>query len=101
MINMKIYYVMIEGTPKETNHESKETKGAYIDIWVKTDSLEEAVKQAKDYVDREEWNVIQIEESKSMKREDYIDDQELLECYDEASEKGISSIFYTWDSEEG
>ena len=98
---MAIFYVMVEGTPKETNHESKETKGAYIDIWVKTESLEEAVKQAKDYVDREEWNVVQIEESKSMKREDYIDDQELLECYDEASEKGISAIVYTWESEEG
>ena len=23
MINMAIYYVMIEGTPKETNHEGK------------------------------------------------------------------------------
>lgn len=97
---MAIYYVMIEGTPKETNPESNDTQGAYIDVWVKTESVEDAVQKAKEYIDLEEWNVIRIEESKTVNREDYIDDPELLECYDEACEKGLSAVFYTWDSEE-
>ncbi len=98
--NMTIYYVMIEGVPKETNPESEETQGAYIDVWVKTESLEDAIQKAKDYVDHEEWEVDHIEESAEVLREDYIDDPDLLECYDEACEKGISAIFYTWDQEE-
>ena len=97
---MAIYYVMIEGTPKETNPESNDTKGAYIDVWVKTDSMEDAVQKAKKYICLEEWNVIRIEESKTVNREDYADDPELMECFDEACKKGISAIFYTWDSEE-
>ena len=97
---MAIYYVMIEGTPKETNPESNDTQGAYIDVWVKTESVEDAVQKAKEYIDLEEWNVIRIEESKTVNREDYIDDPELLECYDETCEKGLSAVFYTWDSEE-
>ena len=42
---MTIYYVMIEGVPKETNPESEETQGAYIDVWVKTESLEDAIQK--------------------------------------------------------
>lgn len=98
--NMTVYNVMIEGVPKDTNPESNDTQGAYIDVWVMTESLEDAIQKAKDYVDLEEWEVIHIEESAEVIREDYLDDQELLECYDEACEKGISAIFYTWDAEE-
>lgn len=47
---MTVYYVMIEGKPKDTNPESAETEGAYIDVWVKSDLLEDAVQKAKDYL---------------------------------------------------
>ena len=97
---MTVYYVMIEGKPKDTNPESAETKGAYIDVWVKSDLLEDAVQKAKDYVEQEEWEVISIEESAEAAREDYVDDSDLLECYDEACEEGISALFYTWDEDE-
>ena len=97
---MAIYYVMIEGVPKETNPEFGDTKGAYIDIWVKTDSLEDAVQKAKEYVDLEEWDVISVEESALVTRENYIDDPETLECYDEACENGMSACFFTWDSDD-
>ena len=97
---MKIFYLMIEGEPKDTNPESAEMQGAYIDVWVRTESLEDSIQKAKDYVDQEEWNVVAIEESAEVLREDYIDDSDLLDCYDEACNKGISALFYTWDSEE-
>lgn len=97
---MTVYYVMIEGKPKDTNPESAETEGAYIDVWVKSDLLEDAVQKAKDYVEQEEWEVISVEESAEAVREDYVDDSDLLECYDEACEEGISALFYTWDEDE-
>ena len=59
---MEIYYVMIEGTPKENNPECEDIIGAYIDVWVRTDSLEDAVQKAKEYVEYEEWNISNIEE---------------------------------------
>lgn len=94
-----IYYSIIEGEPKETNPESAETLGAYIDVWVKAESLEESIQKAKDYVDLEGWIIIDIIESSEVLRENYIADSDLLEYYDEAWEKGIIAVFYTWDSE--
>ena len=91
---------MIEDVPKETNPECNDTREAYIDVWVKTDSLECATQKAKEYVDHEEWNMIRIEESASVSRDDYFDEPELLEYYDEACETKLSAVFYTWDSEE-
>lgn len=99
-MNEKIFYVMIEAVPKESNPESAETIGAYVDVWVKTGSLDEAVQKAKEYVDQEEWIVDHVEESSEVVREDYTDDPDLLECYDEACGNGISALFYTWDAEE-
>lgn len=97
---MTIYYVMFEGVPKDMNPEKDEVQGAYIDIWVKADTSEEAIQKAKEYVDLEEWEVTNVEENRIVIREDYKDDPEVLECYDESCEKGISAIFYTWDQEE-
>ena len=97
---MRIYYVMIEGVPKDTNPEINETKGAYIDVWVETESVDDAIRRTEEYVDLEEWKVIRVEECAEVFREDYSDDPELLECFDEAVENGISAVFYTWDQED-
>ena len=97
---MTMYYVMIEGYPKESNPEINEVEGAYIDIWVKTGSAEDAVEKAKAYVDEEDWETDHIESVSEVKREDYADEPDSLEAFDEAIEKGISAVFYTWESEE-
>lgn len=97
---MKIFYVMFEGKPKAGNPESFEIEGGFIDVWVKTDSPEDAVQKAKEYVDQEDWEVVSIEESSEVTREGYLDDPDALECFDEAYEKGISALFFIWDPED-
>jgi len=49
-----------------------------------------------EYIDNENWKSIKVKDSFIAKRDLYIDDPDSLECYDEASENGISAIFYTW-----
>ena len=99
-MNETVFYIMFEAIPKESNPESAEVIGAYIDVWVKTDSLDDAIQKAKEYVDQEGWYANHIEESSVVSRFDYSDDPDFLECYDEACESGISALFYTWDAEE-
>lgn len=93
---MTIFYLMIEAVPKQDNPESKEFGGAFINLWVKATTKNEALKKAKNYVDEVNWKFVNAEEISVAKRSTYIDKPDSLECYDEACEKGLSAIFYTW-----
>ena len=42
---MAIYYIMIEAAPNNSNPESKEFGGAYINCWVKASTQKEALKK--------------------------------------------------------
>ena len=98
---MSIYYIMAEAAPSKDNDESKEFGGAYINIWVKSETKEAALTKAKEFIVDEGWVLVNDEEAYAVNRADYTDDPDMdapgvLECYDEACEQGISAIFYTW-----
>ena len=98
---MSIYYIMAEAAPSKDNDESKEFGGAYINIWVKSETKEAALTKAKEFIVDEGWVLVNVEEAYAVNRADYIDDPDMddpdvLECYDEACEQGISAIFNTW-----
>jgi len=91
-----IYCVMVEAVPNRNNPESKEYGGAYINCWIKADTPEEAVKQAKEYIHKENWELVKIEDINCVRRERYLDEPDALECYDNAEQYGLDAIFYTW-----
>lgn len=63
-----------------------------------------ALSKAKKYVSNQGWEVISIEDQFIVSRDMYEgateEDEELLECFDEAMRDGISAIFYTYSSED-
>lgn len=93
---MSIFYLMIEAVPKQSNPESKEFGGAFINLWVKATTKNEALKKAKNYIDNVNWKFVNAEEISVVQRSKYIDKPDSLECYDEACENGLGAIFYTW-----
>ena len=97
---MKIYYLMIEAVPEDTNPEREEADGAFINIWVRAASENEALMKAKDYVDEEEWVFVKLKDMFEVKREAYLNEPDSLEGYDNACEYGIDAVFYTWPSDE-
>ena len=61
---------------------------------------DEAVEKAKEYADSEGWDYVETKEVSEVQREKYLDDDEILEVYDEACDYGISGMFYTWPDED-
>ena len=93
---MNIYYLMIEAVPDKSNPESKQFGGAFINFWVKTETVKEALEETKKYISEENWKYIKTEEMFIVERDFYIDNPESLEYYDNACECGMSVCFYMW-----
>ena len=93
---MIIYYVMVEAVPNRNNPESKEYSGAYINCWIQADTPVDAVKKVKEYIHKENWDFVKIEDIFSVQRELYLEEPDSLECYDNAMQYGLDAIFYTW-----
>lgn len=93
---MIIYYVMVEAEPSCNNPENKEFSGAYINCWVKADTPVDAVKKVKEYIQKEDWDFVKIEDVFPVQRERYLEEPDSLECYDNAVHYGLDAIFYTW-----
>ncbi|WP_233269801.1 hypothetical protein [Heyndrickxia camelliae] len=78
--------------------------GAIVNCWVKSINMKLALNRAKNYLSNQGWEVINVEDQFITSRDMYIgeaeEDDELLECFDEAMRDGISAIFYTYSEED-
>lgn len=97
---MNIFYFMIEAVPNESNPESLQYSGAYVNVWVKAATKNAALAKAKQHLFDENWSFIRLEEAFIAQRAQYEELPESLECYDTACESGLASIFYTWPLDE-
>ena len=97
---MNIYFFMLEAVPSESNPESKELGGAFVNCWVKAETMEIAFDEATKYLEIQDWEFVRIEDEYITERERYLDKPKSLECYDEACEYGASGIFYTYPIED-
>lgn len=94
---MNVYYIFLEGKPFESNDESKEAAGAYINCWVKSTDEASAKCEAIKYLhDVEGWQVLNIEEIYIAKQAWYKKEPESLKCFNQAVDCGIGVIFYIW-----
>ena len=96
---MIIYYLMVEAVPHLDNPESTEYSGAYINCWVKANTPKEALNKAKEYILKEHWSFVKVEDIFTVQRERYLDEPDSLEAYDNATRYGLDAIFYTWPIE--
>ena len=97
---MNIYFFMLEAVPSESNPESKELGGAFVNCWVKAETMEDAFDEAVKDLGFQGWKFVRIEDEYITERERYLDNPESLECYDEACEYGMSGVFYTYPIED-
>lgn len=93
---MIIYSLVAEAVPHDNNPESKEYGGAYISCCIKADNPTDALRKAKEYIHKQNWVFINIEDIFAVQREQYIDEPDSLECYDNALQYGLDAIFHTW-----
>ncbi len=97
---MNVYFFMLEAVPNASNPESEVLGGAFVNCWVKAETMENAFDEAVNYLEVQQWEFVRIEEEYITERERYFDLPKSLECYDEACEYGVSGIFYTFPIED-
>ncbi len=97
---MNIYFFMLEAIPNESNPESEELGGAFVNCWVKAETMGVAFDEAVKYLEIQDWEFIRIEDEYITERERWFDKPDCLECYDEACEFGVSGIFYVYPIED-
>ena len=97
---MNIYFFMLEAIPSEGNPEIEELGGAFVNCWVKAETMETAFDEAVKYLEIQDWEFIRIEDEYITERERWLDKPDCLECYDEAWECGVSGIFYIYPIED-
>ena len=97
---MQIYHLLIEGKPSITIEETQEIGGAFVNVWVRATDRSTAKAEAINYLNAQDWEVVNIiEEKRIVRRIRYIDVPESLECYDEAIHCGIGALFHIWRSD--
>ncbi len=96
-----MFYFMTEAKPCADNPECEECTGAYVNCFIQAETVTSAMQTMQALLASEGWEQVQILEcAEADDRESYAEDEELLECYDEAEECGSSAVFYTWDQDE-
>jgi hypothetical protein len=93
---MSIYYFLIDSKPSPNNPESEDCGGGFINLWVNSGDYDDALSKAKEYIHREGWIILKIKDHFLADRDQYKSIPESLECFDQATEEGISAFFYTW-----
>lgn len=96
---MLIYYFFVEAVPMKDNPESEYVDGAFVNCWIKADSVKSAIKKAKEYIKREKWRWVNAEDMFTVERERYLDEPDSLEAYDYACEYGAMGVFYTFSDD--
>ncbi|EST12134.1 hypothetical protein [Sporolactobacillus laevolacticus] len=98
---MSIFYFMFEARPSDDNPEKDVYQGAFISCWVKADDIKSAYSKAENFLNNDEgWEIVEVEDQFVVTRDFYHendpDDEDSLQCFDEAVETGISDILYCW-----
>ena len=95
-----IFCFLVEAKPGADNPEREECEGAYVNCFVKAETVTSAIQTVQELLTAEGWEQVQIMECYEADRAAYAEDEELLDCYDEAAEYGSSAVFYTWEKDE-
>ena len=87
---MKIYYFLFEVAPDE---HFKESGGAFVNCWVRSDSKREAERIAVGAIRNDGWYIQSLHDSFIAEKDRYEDDPEILELYEQAEIEGESYLF--------
>ncbi len=93
---MKIHYFLFEAAPLPDSSNFKEAGGAYINCWVRSGSAEQAEPLARDYIKKDGWYVVSLEEHNTPEKDRYRNTPDSLEMYEQAENIGEGYIIYTW-----
>lgn len=94
---MKTFHIVLIVSPTIKNLDFHSIEGAYAHCWIRGETVEGAVSQAKFFVSKYAWRVDGLDRPPiETTREDFIGKNEGLALYDKCQVKGISMTFVGW-----
>ena len=95
---MDIYFLQYECIPSQESQAYESTGGAFVNCWIKTNSLDKAKNIAEKAIKENKWLVLGVEESYKTVKEK-IKDEEALEAYKQAEQDEEVYIYHSWPNE--
>jgi len=91
-----LYVVQYEAEPLPGSDNFAQCSGAFVNVWTRAATEQEALSIAAREVQDAGWVVSALEAVHPTTREDYNDDASGLERYEQALIDGIVLVFHTW-----
>lgn len=91
----RIFSLMFLAKPKQEPTHLDAAAGAYINCWIRAESLTAAEQIARSEIELNEWITESLEESYECSSKQY-DDPEDMKCYLLAKTEGKVFVYHTW-----
>lgn len=90
-----MYFVQFEITPRRDREEFSDIAAAIVNCWIQTDSLPDAIDEARRHIANQGWFVDDPDEAYVISREDYDDDSPGLQYFEQALIDRAVFVFHT------
>ena len=90
------FLVEFEARPAESHPEQSRYRGAFVNCYVRCQSLEEARQRACAYLEAEHWNIIEENDSYEISLQTYDQGEDAREYFRQAQIDGSVFVFHTY-----
>lgn len=85
---MKMFYFLFDVRPKPGTKEAVESGGAFVNCWIQRQTENEASERARFMLEGNNWIINELQESREVDEDYYLDDSEGMEYYKQALTDG-------------
>jgi len=96
---MEIFYLQYEAEPTIKSDDYNLVGGAFINCWVKSNTLQSAKEIAEENIKDNNWLVLNLEEYSPVSNNSYNLDDNSLEHYKQAEVDGEVYVYHSWPNE--
>ena len=97
---MKMFLITYHGKPLPNTDDAKKLGGAYINCYIEADKFEEANLIARGEIEKNHWNILELDDTRVVTKDDYIDDPHNREYFEQALIDKEVLVFHTYPIED-
>ncbi len=96
---MEMFHLQYECCPNPESEDYHDSGGAYVNCWVKAESIESAQQSAELAITENQWTIIKLEESFPVCLDDYDNDEESVKYHKQAEINDEVYVYHMWPNE--
>jgi len=97
--NKTMFFLSYELIPIQNSNLNKDAGGAFFYLWIKAESMDEAIRYAEYNIRKNEWRIVKQLKCEPDNKKSYEGDEEGIKYYEEADKYGISHLYQWWPKE--